>query len=400
MKNIKIHKDIYFKSKTILKVINRFDEVSVRAYLQHQDLSIVTLNKDIIKDGELVKPTFKLEKNYRDREEHGEHRDYSHYTSDRDYTYNINSNKVSAILHCGDLYYYVSTCKGELFLKDNRFDGDDKLNYFNYIYISIFALVIFMYIMLLKSLNPLKKLTSEIKKFGEGKLDIDTKSTKKDEIAVLANEFDNAVQNIKSLKSAKELFLRNIMHELKTPITKGKLSVSLLEDETNAKILNSVFDRLDTLINEMADITRVSSDVDKVDTKEYRVLDILDNAIDLLYLDKSQVIHNVSSELITGDFKLLTMLFKNLIDNAIKYSDTSIVEVSIKDNQILFINDGKELENYEDLLEPFHKGQHTKSNQKGFGLGLYIINQIVKRHEFDLEYRYDNNKNIFTISFV
>ncbi len=67
---------------------------------------------------------------------------------------------------------------------------------------------------------PMEMLTSRVRR------------SKKDEIAALANQFDSAVIKIKSLRDSRQLFLRNIMHELKTPITKGKLATEMIEDAT------------------------------------------------------------------------------------------------------------------------------------------------------------------------
>jgi two-component system OmpR family sensor kinase len=384
LKVTKEQKEIFFKASTLLKVVNRFSRDDFDEYLRHQNLKLVEYDKDITSTGELVKPRIHRNRKY--------HHD--------GYTYIVNDTTVKALIYDNRLFYDVEGCNGlNILVEDNNYGGY-RLGFFSYVYLAIFIILIFLYILLLNSLNPLKRLTLQIKKFGKGNLDIDTKTDKKDEIAILANEFDNAVKNIKNLKSARELFLRNIMHELKTPITKGKLCVSLIDnDDTNTKILTSLFDRLDLLINEMADMTRVSSDIDKIEKKEYRVIDILDSALDILYLDHVQVSHNITSQKLTGDFKLLTILFKNLIDNALKYSSDGHVEIIADESKLEFVNSGKELDDFERLKEPFHKGMHTHTNQKGFGLGLYIINQIASRHSYELNYQYIENKNIFIIKY-
>ncbi len=86
-----------------------------------------------------------------------------------------------------------------------------------------FAFVIVLYIGIIRSILPLKTLREKIKHFANGDYDITCKSSKKDEIAALANEFDSAVIKIKSLRDSRQLFLRNIMHELKTPLPRANL---------------------------------------------------------------------------------------------------------------------------------------------------------------------------------
>lgn len=375
-------KKIFFKASTILKVLHRFNQDELEEYLHHQDLEIVKLAGEIQNNGQVLIPNEK-EKNF----------DNS--------TCQFGNSDVTAIIYNNELYYDVTTdANSTLIIKDNEY-GKSSFNYLLYIYFAVFIILVIIYFLLINSLNPLKQLQKEIIKFGNGNLDIDTKTDAKDEIASVANEFDKAVQKIKNLNSARALFLRNIMHELKTPITKGKLCVSLIDDEDNTKILTSVFDRLELLINEMADIERVSADETILNKKDYRILDILDNAIDLLFVDKNKINHNISNEIINGDFKLLTIVFKNLIDNAIKYSQEQSINISVDNNtkELFFISTGDEIKHFDKMLEPFNKIETTKNNQKGFGLGLYIINQILLKHHFKLKYDFQDKKNVFIINY-
>ncbi|MBL1244361.1 MAG: hypothetical protein COA39_008230 [Sulfurimonas sp.] len=75
----------------------------------------------------------------------------------------------------------------------------------------------------------------------------------------MANEFNNAAKKISALIESRNLFLRNIMHELKTPITKGRFSVEMLEDTKHKERLLNIFIRMDSLINEMALVEEISS---------------------------------------------------------------------------------------------------------------------------------------------
>ncbi len=297
-------------------------------------------------------------------------------------------------------YFYVNEIDFQILLKDTS----KKENYIYYailIYLSILAVLTLIYLALKRSLLPLKRLAKEIKKFGEGDLDINIISDKRDEISLVANEFHNAVEKIKNLRGARKLFLRNIMHELKTPITKGKICIELICDSTNKTILKNVFNRLEVLINEMSEIERLTSNNIQLNLKEHRLIDIVDNAMELLFLDKSLVKHNLTNEVLQVDFKLFSLICKNLIDNAIKYSNNKRVEIKNKNKNLTFINQSEELkEDFSKYIEPFFKGNLNEINQKGFGLGLYIVNEIVKLHKFKFKYFHKDNKNYFVIEFI
>ncbi|HIP54037.1 MAG TPA: HAMP domain-containing protein, partial [Sulfurimonas autotrophica] len=92
----------------------------------------------------------------------------------------------------------------------------------------IFFIIIFSYIMTIRKIKPLRRLKRQMDKFGNGSLDIDCKQDGEDEISQVSNSFQHAVEQIKKLNNSRQLFLRNIMHELKTPITKGRISAEMI----------------------------------------------------------------------------------------------------------------------------------------------------------------------------
>ena len=95
----------------------------------------------------------------------------------------------------------------------------------------VFLLIIMLYMWVVRSLKPISELKNKIKTFSEGNLDIQCTSDRNDEIGEVANEFDHAVTTIRELIQSRQLFLRAIMHELKTPIAKGRLMSEMLSDE-------------------------------------------------------------------------------------------------------------------------------------------------------------------------
>ena len=75
------------------------------------------------------------------------------------------------------------------------------------------------------------------------------------------------------------------MHELKTPITKGRFSVEMLEDNKYKTRLLNVFIRMEGLINEMALVEQIASGFEQTNVEEYRAVDIIAEAIDLGFFD-------------------------------------------------------------------------------------------------------------------
>ncbi|QQF51571.1 HAMP domain-containing histidine kinase [Campylobacter fetus subsp. venerealis] len=280
-----------------------------------------------------------------------------------------------------------------LLLQDNNYQPY-RYDIIKVIFGLVFFILLITYIFIIRKIKPLRKLKRQIDKFASGNLNIKNVSTGNDEISEVADAFYNAVMQIKSLNQSRQLFLRNIMHELKTPITKGRITAEMIEKTKNQERLINVFERLESLINEFAALERVTSGIAIENSKLYKVVDIIDEAADIAMAEKLLITINAIDDVsINGDFKLLSIAFKNMIDNGIKYSDDKHINITITNKNIKFITKGDKLEqelNY--YIEPFTQGSNAK---KSFGLGLYIVDNILKSHNLNLEYCYKNGLNIF-----
>ena len=259
----------------------------------------------------------------------------------------------------------------------------------------VFLLIIMLYLWIMKSLQPLSELKSKIQTFSQGNLDIDCKSDKEDEIAEVANEFDHAVTMIRELLHSRQLFLRAIMHELKTPIGKGRLIAEMLPDEKNKARMHSIFERLNLLIDEFAKIEKITSKNFDLTIKTYKMSDLVEASIDLLMVDNpgrlitTHVDHDYTVDV---DFELFTLVLKNLLDNGIKYSIDKHINIIIDNHQLQIINQAEALnEPLENYFKPFH------TSKKGLGLGLYIVKSILDIHKMELYYDHKEGKNIFMV---
>ena len=259
-----------------------------------------------------------------------------------------------------------------------------------------FALLILLYLWIIRSIRPLSELKEKILRFSEGDLEIHCHMQSRDEIAEVANAFDKAVATIRDLLQSRQLLLRAIMHELKTPIAKGRLLAEMLKDPVKKRRFHAIFQRLNLLIDEFAKVERITSKNFEADIREYKASDLLEGSIDLLMLDDPQKhLHLVVREDFTlrADYELMTLALKNLIDNAIKYSPDRHADLLIHRRSIVIGNEGKKLPHpIEHYFAPFH------SSQGGLGLGLYIVKSILDMQKMKLEYRYENGRNLFVIT--
>lgn len=293
-------------------------------------------------------------------------------------------------------YIYIKKRNDTLLIRDNSNSSSNSQLYITLVFSILLITIILVYLITLRKLIPLKILKDKVKTLGDENFDFECcNSNSKDEVSLLGMEFKKTALKLKSLKEARNIFIRNIMHELKTPITKGRFLTQLEQNAENNEKLKSVFNRLESLINEFASIEELISSSKNIEKKFYYLEDIIDNAKDILMVEEENVIGKFENKKLEINFKLFSIAIKNLIDNAIKYSSNKEVTIKNEDEDIIFENVGEQLKYpLSDYFEPFFSNEDKSKDS--FGLGLYIIFNILKANNYTLEYEYIDGINRFT----
>ena len=189
--------------------------------------------------------------------------------------------------------------------------------------------------------------------------------------------------------------MRNLMHELKTPITKGRIVVEMLEDEATKKVLVRAFERMNELISELAELERVTTQSFEPNFEYIMFSEIVSESQELLMTQSSCLHIEIDDMALTTDKKLMVLVIKNLLDNGIKYGKDKCVKLQTNDGLIEVISQGETLEyplSY--YTEPFSQAEKRSS---GFGLGLYIVHSILEKLGYRLGYKHKEGKNIFML---
>ena len=229
--------------------------------------------------------------------------------------------------------------------------------------------------------------------------------------------FMRDVSKEKEVDRMKSEFISMVSHELRTPITSIKNAVGIVLgkaagtiNENQRKFLsmaNRNIDRLSGIINDLLDVSKIESGIIKIDLKPFNLRAPLDMAIASLtsgFKEKSIPIHKeIPYDLphAYGDSDKLEQIFINLLDNAIKFTSEggeicvtadlisefgpqfselkeeekqSVIEVSIADTGI-----GISPDKLEKLFDRFYQVEESLTReQKGTGLGLYIVKGLVE----------------------
>ncbi len=224
------------------------------------------------------------------------------------------------------------------------------------------------------------------------------------ELAAIAIENARLHEEVKALDNMKSNFISNVSHELRSPLTSIKESVSLLLDEVSGslnadqkkylEIAKRNIERLSRLIDDLLDLAKIESGKTDMRRLFINIVTIAEDAVSsfkVLAENKNITLGirvNPTVIKVWADPDKLTQVLSNLIDNAIKYSpkDSSVmvevidkrgvVEVSVSDNGI-----GISQENLTRLFEKFNRLEDAIQNRvKGTGLGLAITKELIQLH--------------------
>lgn len=255
----------------------------------------------------------------------------------------------------------------------------------------VFLVLIGSFIVTLKKLYPIKALQKKVKDFGDENFSsFDFKSDKSDEVSLLYNEFAKSALKLQNIKNARNIFIRNILHELKTPITKGRF---LLELGGNKEKMQDIFKRLETLINEFALVESLASKSDTLKKDKIFLADIVENVQELLLLDDEDLECRFENVSLNVNFKYFCIAIKNLVDNAIKYSQNRKAIIKNDEENIIIINISSPLPlDIEAYKEPFG-GIEEGGKKDSFGLGLYLVHNILKANNYKLQYVHKDGQN-------
>ena len=350
-----------FKGRLILKEIKQSGTVS-QDTLKLLDATLVTghRKKEIIRKGvKIIRPIFR-------------HRGA-----------NI---KLVLIRYKHRLYYLVRASNKRYLVSFN--ESSDYPWVTTAVFGAIIIFLIAIYWLIRKSLTPLKSLEKDISNYAKG-LDLKPKYIDaKDEVAKINNTFYDYATKASTLTKSRQLFIRNIFHELNTPVTKGKILAEITKEPKTKQMLESIFGRLDSLLKEIYNTERITSKSYKLQRADIPIVELIDSAKELLFLNEIE--HNIGSEKLNFDYKSMVIVFKNLIDNGMKYGKNFRVEY--REGVICFISEGKELaHSLEYYTAPF------VSENQSFGMGLYIVKEILNMHNLELVYSYSDGENSFCI---
>jgi two-component system osmolarity sensor histidine kinase EnvZ len=243
-------------------------------------------------------------------------------------------------------------------------------------------LIIIALIFLKNQTKPLVKLAKAAERFGKGDYVNNFRASGSQEIRKAAFEFDRMAKRINRHLNQRAEMLSGISHDLRTPLTRLKLQLAMLNQQDISKKMSKDIDEMEKMLNDYLQFA-------KTQARESTTTINLNNLINLIMKEfKNDKISykdgGVPIEL-KGRPIALKRSFENIIQNALKYGNKVFIDVQ-KGNKralVLIDDDGPGIpeDQYKNVFKPFFRLDKSRSlNQSGVGLGLAIVEDIINSH--------------------
>ncbi len=246
---------------------------------------------------------------------------------------------------------------------------------------------------------PVRQLSNTAKRYAVGDFSMRITKKKDDEIGELCDTINHMAEELAISENMKNDFISSVSHELRTPLTaiKGwaETIASMPDDEETVgkgmRVITGETERLSQMVEELLDFSRMQNGKFLLQKANMDILAELGDAV-LIYTERAkregiEVIYDEPDMLpfIFGDRNRLRQVFINVIDNAIKYSDSggrvsiralmpdaNHVEIDISDTGC-----GISEQDLPKIKTKFYKANHTR---RGSGIGLAVADEIITMH--------------------
>ena len=267
-------------------------------------------------------------------------------------------------------------------------------------FLSLFFLVslgfIIAHLVIRRLLKPVRWLAMGVSQLQEGNLEFQIPVRGRDEFSGFTEAFNKMVKRIKEMIEARDRLLLDVSHELRSPLTRIKVALELLPESAERDKISADLAEMETMITEILESERLKNGHGKLTTTDVDLVEVLSKlAAEYQNVTPGVVIKEQPERAhLRLDVDRIKILFKNIIDNAVKYSfpESKPIEITIahtKNNTTVSVKDdggGIPQEDLPYIFEPFYRVDRSRAKEKeGYGLGLSLCKKIMEAHGGTIE---------------
>lgn len=247
--------------------------------------------------------------------------------------------------------------------------------------------------------RPLRELLQKHLQFANGALDsrVEQLARRPDELGQLGRSFNTLAEQVSALLHNQQRLMRDISHELRSPLARAQLALGLTERQQNLQQLprlKSELERLEQMLDELLTFSKLDAGQYQLEYHPLDLVALIEEVISINQLEadaKQQQIKLEAPEQLwlQADSRLLGRAIENIVRNALKYSpvaSTIRCQIAVNSQQVeLSIIDqgpGIPAAQLEHIFLPFYRVSSSRDAETGgTGLGLAIVAQIIRQHQ-------------------
>jgi len=252
------------------------------------------------------------------------------------------------------------------------------------------VLTLALYFALRWIFGPIKTISKDIEEISKGNLNTRIILNRSDELGRLADSINGMKEKISGMINSKESLLIDVSHELRSPLTRIKLACEFIDDEKLRKKINEDVNELESMVKGLLDTYRNENAGVEINREKFNLSELLNYVVIKFNTDRL-VFKNGSGEyFINADKNGIETVLRNVIDNALKYSDDKPVTLKLSSYnntaKVTVKDEGKGIDksDLEKIFEPFYRTDKSRNKKiQGYGLGLSLVKKILDGHGFE-----------------
>jgi len=277
-----------------------------------------------------------------------------------------------------------------LFVVDDGFRrGSERRHWLLFVFLG--ALLIVLYLLIRRLLRPLSVISEQVRRIGEGNLEQATIDAS-GELGLLAAGIKHMSQQIKSMLEGKSGMLLAISHELRSPLTRMRVNLELLdESDLRQKLIDDCCE-MENLLAAILESEKLGSGHAPLSLNSCQLAKLIEEVV-ANHPCRERISSRLCAVEVDVDELRLKLLLKNLLDNACHYSgdDQGEIEVTLRIDGcavLLEVSDrgvGIAADDLVRLTEAFYRPDSARQRDTGgYGLGLYLCRLITEAHGGEL----------------
>lgn len=271
--------------------------------------------------------------------------------------------------------------------------AEDGMKFAIFILCTVVGVLLLVYYATRSLFSPIDDIERGVYQFAEGNFAYRISKRRTDQFGDLVDSINNMAQDVFRMLEAKRQFLLGISHELRSPLTRCKVNLALLEDSEPRQDIDTDISTMDQLIGELLESERLNSPHQVIRPEAANIRKLIEK---LTHEEFAGLAIKLSLDDVSADVDIARMklLLRNLIQNAARYNrqgkPINIALCKAGDaGFILSVEDhggGISSKHIAFLTEPFYRADASRRRLTGgYGLGLYLCKMIVKAHGGQIE---------------